>query len=269
MHEATLGGLGLHRAALHFRARVLQHRPIVRVQKRFRILAQQLVDVVAERFAGGAVDADQPKLAIEQECRHRTLVEQRAKALGAFGQIGLGLLARADVAREQQNELAPVVHDSLQHGLNREFGAEARLVARIGLKRAARLQLLVQRRKPSAVVLSTRKADIDRTERQSLQRLAVVAEPLPRGIVGVDYGALPVDFEDHFADGFERLPQRPKRVLRKALAIDPLARNQHAVEAAVDREHRRQFNPHPSALSARQPVFAFDRRTVAAFTDSR
>ncbi len=143
MHEASLGSFGIHRPALHLRTRLLQHRSIVRVEQRLRVLAHQVVGVVAERLTGGAVDADQPKLAIEQQRGNRALVKQRAEALRAFGQIGFRLLARADVACEQQHELAPVVHHSLQHRFNGEFSVEPRLVPRIDLIGAARLQLFI------------------------------------------------------------------------------------------------------------------------------
>ena len=159
------------------------------------------------------------------------------------------------------------MYDSLQHRFDRKFCPKARLVARIGLMRAARLQLFIQRRKAGAVVVTPGKVDINCTERQPFERLAVVPESLPRGIVGVDDCASLVDFEHHFADRLECLPQRPERVLRKTLAIDRLTRNQHAVKTSVDREHGCQFDPHPATLSSRQLVFTLNRCAVAALTN--
>ncbi len=225
MNQPALGRLALARAAQQAFAHLAIAELVVRKHQHFRVAARQFIDRVADGRAGSTIDADDAEARIQQQCRHRAFVEQRAEPLGALRQRVLGALALGGIARQQQDELAAALLDPLHHHLDRKGRAEPRAIRRLALVGAARPQLLVQRFEPALA-----QARIDLRQREAAQRVALVAQVGERRFVGVDHGAVPIDFEHHLADALERATQRRQRTLGEVLTIDPLDRDEHAIE---------------------------------------
>ncbi len=259
MHEPALGRVRLLHAALHLVARAPVRGDVVRMHDAFGILADQLLDRITHGLACRVIGADDAETAVEQQRRDRALVEQRAEAFGALGQRLFGLLPGADVARQQQDELAARLLHALDHRLHRELGAVARAIARLSLMRPARPQLVVH-----GLETFVREPHVDGRERQSLDVVTLVAERLQRRLVGIEQVSVAVDFHHHLADGLERLAQRGERTLGEALAIDAFEQDEHAAEPVARFVHGGALHAQPRTIAERVAILGFARGRLRA-----
>ncbi len=259
MDQPALGRVRSMQPPLHLLAHAAVRRPVVGVHQVVEVLADQVLGRIPQRVARRTIDTDGAEAGVEQQRRHGALVEQSPEPLGALAQGFFGQLARADVPRQQQDELAASLLHPLHDRLDRELGAAPGPEARLAMVPATRAQFVVHHLEAAVC-----QPDVDRRQREALDLVALVAQRLQGGFVGVEHLAMPVHLEHHLAHGLERLSKCRQRTLREALAIDAFEQDEDPAERSAGLEHGRVLHAQPRPVAERIAVLCLPRRRLAA-----